>query len=66
MSLFSWAEGKFHKFTIWDVAVFKIAVGVFGMILGAYFASFVTQYIMIFWGIFIVSYGYLMIKMLKK
>ncbi len=43
MSVFTWAEGRANAMTIWDIGLLKIYVMLFGMIVGAYFAPFVTQ-----------------------
>lgn len=66
MSLFTWAEEKFKNFTFWDIGVFKLALIAFGMILGAYFAMFVMEYMLYFWIVFIAAYIYLVFKMFQK
>lgn len=43
MSVITWAESRAKAMTIWDIGLLKIYSMVFGMIVGAYFAPFVTQ-----------------------
>ncbi len=43
MGVITWAESRAKAMTIWDIGFLKIYSMVFGMILGAYFALFVTR-----------------------
>lgn len=66
MTLKSFFENKIRKFTMWDFAIFKIALVVFGMVLGAYFAEFVKNYLTYFIVIFVLSYIYILYNVFKK
>jgi hypothetical protein len=43
MSVLSWAEKRTKALTLWDVGFLKISAMLFGMIVGAYLASFVIE-----------------------
>jgi hypothetical protein len=45
MGLIRWAEQKTRALNIWDIGVLKIYCALFGMIVGAYTATFVREYI---------------------
>lgn len=65
MDLIKWSENKFKKFTIWDIAIFKTAIVLFGIIIGAYISTFVKTYLWYLIVIFVVLYGYLLYKIFK-
>jgi len=48
MGLFSWADGKLKKLNIWDIGCIKWASLLLGVIIGAYIADFVIQYLWVF------------------
>ena len=43
MSVLSWAEERARAMTMWDVGFLKMTAMLFGMIVGAYWAPFVTR-----------------------
>jgi uncharacterized membrane protein YoaK (UPF0700 family) len=45
--------------SIWDFGALKIALFIFGLIVGAYASSFVRQYVFYFAIVFVVIYAYL-------
>jgi uncharacterized membrane protein YfcA len=53
---------KARQMTIFDYSVFKTMLLVLGMIIGAYCASFVKEYIVYFWITFAVLYILLIYK----
>jgi len=63
MSIINWAESKIQNFTIWDMGVFKTALVIFGIVIGAYISSFVQQYVWYFVGVFLILYAYLLYRM---
>lgn len=54
------------KYNLWDYGWLKIALCSFGVLLGAYFSQFFLKYIFIVWGIFIISYVWIMYKTFIK
>jgi uncharacterized membrane protein YfcA len=66
MCIIKWAEKKIKKLTFWDVGVLKLCLVVFGMVLGAYVANFVKQYVWWFVVVFAITYIYLLCKIFKK
>ena len=66
MKLLRWVEKKIKRLSIWDFAVLKIALVVFGIIIGAYIAGFVKSNVTLFAAIFLLLYAYLLMKILKK
>lgn len=49
-----------YTFTVWQMAVIKVAVAAVGMILGAFFASFVLDTLWLFIAIWVVAAGYIL------
>ena len=43
MSVMQWTEERTNAMTVWDVGVLKVLCVFFGLIIGAYVPSFVTQ-----------------------
>ncbi|RLG13936.1 MAG: hypothetical protein DRN71_03950 [Candidatus Nanohalarchaeota archaeon] len=66
MGLIEWAEGKIRELSIWDFAVVKIALVIFGMIIGAHMHVFVKEYLMYFVGVFVALYAVLVYRMFLK
>ncbi len=66
MGLIIWAEGKAKRLKFWDFAVLKTALIILGMIIGAYFAVFVKQYVTWFVVAWVVLYTYLLFRMFGK
>lgn len=58
----NWYNKKLKKLNIWDVALIKISVGMFALVLGAYFAKDILQY----WYVFIIIMVLAMIKLYSK
>jgi len=54
MSFISWMDQKCRKLNVWDIGVLKTYCLLIGMILGAYLATFVKDYIAIFVGVVVV------------
>ena len=65
MKIIEWAEERFRRFTVWDIGVFKTALVVFGLIIGAYVADFVKQYVWYLGALFVLLYAYLVYRMLR-
>jgi len=57
MSVMAWAETRAQAMTLWDIGFLKIYSGVFGMIIGAYFAPFVLRNVWAFVAIVLVLGG---------
>ena len=55
-----------RSYNLWDFGCLKITLIAFGILIGAYFASFFIQYIGIVWAIFILSYIWVMYKTFFK
>ncbi len=66
MSLMKWTGKKIKKLSVWDFALMKTALILFGIIIGAYIAGFTRQNIWWFIGVFVVSYAILFYKIFKK
>ncbi|MCK5283869.1 MAG: hypothetical protein KAK00_10810 [Nanoarchaeota archaeon] len=66
MGLLAWAESITKKLSIWDISILKTALVILGMIIGAYTATFVKEYVLYFWTVFGVLYAYLLYKVFKK
>jgi len=49
-----------YTFTVWQMAVIKLAVSAVGMILGALLASFVLDSLWLFIAIWLVAAGYIL------
>ena len=62
MGLTKWMESKTKNFGIWDFSVLKTYCLLIGMVIGAYVAGFVQQYLWWFIGVIVI----LMIKLLTK
>jgi hypothetical protein len=43
MTILSWAERRTRALTLWDVGFLKVNSMLFGMVVGAYLASFVIE-----------------------
>jgi len=54
MSVMAWAERRARAMTLWDIGLLKINAAIFGMIVGAYLASFVLRNVWIFVAIVVV------------
>jgi len=66
MGLMSWTEKKIHGMTLWDFAIFKIALALFGVIIGAYISLFVKQYLWYFIAVFVILYAILIFRIFGK
>ncbi|RMF54968.1 hypothetical protein D6745_03470 [Candidatus Woesearchaeota archaeon] len=66
MGLIKWAEKGFRKFSLFDIAVWKIDVALGGIIIGAFISEFVKKYMWYFVAVFAMLYVYLLSKMFKK
>jgi len=45
MSIVSWAEERTRAMTMWDVGFLKISAMLFGMVVGAYWGTFVLRHL---------------------
>ena len=45
MGLIQWAEERSRAMSVWDIGVLKIYCVLFGMIVGAYVSTFVTDHV---------------------
>lgn len=66
MGFKKWLEEKIHKLTLWDMALVKIVLIIFGIIIGAYISTFVKQYLLYFVGTFVVLYAILLYRFFRK
>lgn len=66
MDLMKWAEKKIRKMSAWDMAMTKIALIAFGMVVGAYTSSFVKRNVYTFIIVWAVLYLVLIYKLFKK
>ncbi len=66
MKILDWAEEKVQKLSIWEFGVLKIALVLFGMIIGVFTAGFVGRYIWHFIGIWAVTYIWIMWRVFRK
>ncbi len=66
MCLMKWAEKKIRKFSAWDMAMTKIALIAFGMMIGAYWAVYVRPYVSALFVIWIVLYLILIYRFFRK
>lgn len=66
MGLINWSEEKIRALSMWDFAILKIILVLFGMIIGAYFSTFVKQYVWCFVGTFVIGYAWVIYKILIK
>ncbi len=66
MGFMSYWEKKIRQLSIWDFGVMKIALILFGMVLGAYVAGFVHQYVWWFVVVFVVLYIWLVYRVLGR
>ena len=65
MKLMTWLQEKVRNFTLWDITIFKLALVIFGIIIGAYIANYVQENLMYFIVAFVILYGYLLYRMFK-
>lgn len=49
-----------YTFTMWQMAIIKVAVAAVGMILGAFFASFVLDTLWLFIAVWVIAAGYIL------
>lgn len=66
MNLFTWGEQKVQKFKIFDIAIFKIFMFLFGAIVGAYFPKFFIDFIWYFGVVFVFSLIWLLFKIFSE
>ena len=66
MRLIEWAEEKIQKLSIWDFAVVKLALIIFGVVIGAHMHVFVKEYLVYFVGVFVALYAVLVYRVLLK
>lgn len=58
--------GAAGKYTVFDFACLKTALLFLGILIGVYFAEFFVNYTSYLWGIFIVSYVWIMYRTFFK
>ena len=66
MRLIEWAEEKIQKLSIWDFAVVKTALIIFGVVIGAHMHGFVKEYLGYFVGVFVALYAILIYRVFLK
>lgn len=66
MGLIRWSEETIRKLNVWDFAVVKMVLILFGMLIGAYISDFVKHYVWYFVVVFVVLYGILIYKIFMK
>ncbi len=66
MGLIKWMDKQTKNFTIWDFSVLKTYAFLIGMVLGAYVAGFVQQYVWYFVAVIIILMIRLLYLMFKK
>lgn len=64
--MIKWAKKKIKKLDLVDYSILKTALIVLGIIIGAYIAGIVKQYVWYFVGVFVMLYTTLLIRMFKK
>lgn len=57
---------KSYKYSWQQIGIFKLSLLTIGAILGAYFADFVLDYLLLFVAVAVVSTAYVMIVSLKQ
>ncbi len=62
MGLFSFAESRIKRMTVWDIGALKILCVLAGMLLGAYIAAFMLTYQL--W--FFIAAGVLLVVVLVR
>lgn len=55
-----------RRFTVMDYVVFKSALVLFGIVVGAYISGLVMKYVLYVVAAFLMLYAYLLYRMLKK
>ena len=66
MSLIKWVNKLMDKMTLWDLALTKIVTALVGIMIGAYIATFVKDYIGWFLSVTLFAYGFLLYQVFKK
>ncbi|MCK5699184.1 MAG: hypothetical protein KAH93_05010 [Candidatus Aenigmarchaeota archaeon] len=66
MGLIEWAEEKIRELSIWDFAFIKVALIIFGVVIGAHMPGFVEEYLGYFVGVFFALYAVLIYRVLLK
>ncbi len=55
--MFDNVQKKIHNLSLWDFVLVKVAVGVMGIIIGAYLSPFILDRIWYFAAVFVIAYG---------
>ncbi len=57
---------KMRRMTLWDYGLFKTSLALLGIIIGAFIAGFVKQYIWYFVAITVISYAALLYRIFRE
>jgi hypothetical protein len=66
MGLFKWMEKRVKRYSIWDFSALKTYCLLIGMVVGAYVAGFVKQYLWTFIAVILVLMARLLYVLFKK
>lgn len=66
MCLGKWYDSKVKKLKMWDFAMMKTALIIFGMVIGAYIPEVVKQNLWYFVAVWAVLYAILLYKVFSK
>lgn len=66
MGLMKWAEKKMKNLNVWDISILKTYCLLIGMVIGAYVAGFVKQYLWYFLIVIVILMIRLLTKFFKK
>ncbi len=66
MGLWNYVESKVKTTTVWDIGILKLLLFVTGMIFGAYYATFVLDYMWYFYIAFFVLLVLMFYRVFKK
>ena len=66
MSLFKWVDSFVKRTTVFDIGILKLLMFVTGMIFGAYYATFVLNYMWYFYIAFFVLLIVMLFRVFKK
>lgn len=56
LRLIDWLMARFHRFTVWDVALFKSTLLSFGVLAGMHAKEGGRRFLPLLWAVFIASY----------
>lgn len=66
MNFKDWCDKRMHNLTLFDFGLIKLALVLFGIIIGAYASAAVLTYIWVFVILFVVSYAVAALRILRN